>query len=336
VHDKLLRALIENPADAHSWTVFHDLLLARGDPRGQLAVASDPEALLRSLAPTWFGADARVEGQRVVVGGDPDDPLAQASSVALHFERGHVHRLQLNIINDSLDTDEHGPKWGRDWMPGLIQQVLEQPVGQLIQTIEICQRPDWSGDTCCAALLEVLMLGAPLAARTLTWGCDHDWEFAELPDCAPLLLAAPHLESVTLQGVSGLRSTLYHPRLHTLGLGAMEPESLEVFAGLELPSLEHLTLWLEFDDTREVDSEFECERLEPLLAATLPGLRTLALPGCPQVDAVVATLPHARWFSQLDTLTLIGAELSPASTKLLASASYAHIGVITQRHGKTS
>lgn len=304
MHDELLAAIVDDPTDEARWTVFVDWLIARGDPRGELAVVRDPEPLLRSLAPAWLGAHAepRVAGNRVVVGGASEQPFPSESWVGLEFERGHVRRLEIDIVNDPLV--DGGPQWGAGWIPALVRRLLTQPVGRLVQTIEIRQRPDWTGELRCDALLDALLAGAPLAARTLAWGYAHDWEFVELPDCTPLLLAAPQLEAVTLQGEGGLDLAVSHPRLRRLGVGAMQPDSLEVLAVHELPALEHLTVWLEFDDTREVDSGFNVERLTPLLAATLPRLRTLELPRCPQPDAVQAALRSAPWFGQLETLSL--------------------------------
>jgi hypothetical protein len=220
----------------------------------------------------------------------------------LEFERGHVRRLEIDIVHDALS--DGGPEWGAAWIPALVRRVLTQPIGQLIQTIEIRQRPDWSGELRCDALLDALVAGAPRALRSFAWGYADDWEFVELPDCGSLLRAAPRLESVTLQGEGGLGLALEHPRLSKLGIGAMQPDSLEGFAAHVLPALEHLTVWLEFDDTREVDSEFEVERLNPLLEARLPGLRTLELPRCPEPEEVREALREASWFAQLERVTL--------------------------------
>lgn len=303
MHDPLLAAILDDPSDDAHWAVFIDRLIARGDPRGELAVASDPEPLLRSLAPAWLGLEQpRVSGGRVIVGGDSEDPFPSESWVGLEFERGHVRRMEIDIVNDALA--DGGPEWGAAWIPALVGRILSQPVGQLIETIEIRQRPDWGGDLRCDALLDALVAAPPLALRSFAWGYADDWEFVELPDCAGLLRAALRLETVTLQGEGGLGVGLQHPRLRTLGIGATQPESLEGFAGHELPALEHLTVWLEFDDTREVDSEFELERLAPLIEASLPRLRTLALPRCPEAEKVREALREASWFAQLERLTL--------------------------------
>lgn len=308
MHDQLLLEIVEDPTDDARWDVFVDWLIARGDPRGELAVASDPAPLLRSLVPEWFGLgeglEVRVAGGRVVVGGDEQVNFPSQSWVAFEFERGHVRRLQMDVTYDSRESDEVGPRWGAEWIPALVQRVLSQPIGRLIQTVEIRQRPDWSGDLRCDALLDALISGGLPAARTLAWGSRDDWEFVELPDCAPLLLAAPRLESATLQGEGGLQSAVVHPRLRELGVGAMQPDSLVPFVNHDLRALEQLTVWLEFDDAREVDAQFEVERLSPLFEASLPSLRTLVFPRCPEPEAVRATLRDAPWFAQIETLTL--------------------------------
>lgn len=69
---------------------------ARGDPRGELPVASDPEPR------EWVGLEQlRVTGGRVSRG-DSDNPLPSDSWVGLKFERGHVRRLEIDIVNDVL------------------------------------------------------------------------------------------------------------------------------------------------------------------------------------------------------------------------------------------
>jgi hypothetical protein len=147
------------------------------------------------------------------------------------------------------------------------------------------------------AVVEELIAGADklTGLRALFLGdvvgeeCEISW--IEQCDLADLLGAYPNLETLVVRGANGLRfEGLRHDKLRKLVVqsGGLGPQTIADIVSAELPSLEHVELWL---GDENYGFESSVEELWPLWQLDkFEALSTLALRNCTIADEVAEAL----------------------------------------------
>lgn len=154
-------------------------------------------------------------------------------------------------------------------------------------------------------------------------------------DLSPLWGAYPSLEHFQVRGSDGLSlGTGFHlPMLKTLIVetGGMPKALLNEVLSAQLPSLEHLELWLG-DDCYGCD--LTVDDLRPLLSGKdYPKLKRLGLRNCHFADDIAKSLAKAPILSQLDVLDLsLGTLCDEGATALLESPSLGQLKRIDLHH----
>ncbi len=326
--NQLMMAVAANPADPDRWDALVEQLVLENAPRGRLARASDPAPLLRELGPLWTGQDGVVQGNQLALTPPRAEPSEDSHSAVLTFEQGHLHTLSVRLCVPQDQTEGEV-----SWLCDLLNRILTQPVGQLVQTIEVLQGSDYQGDFGAVpiAVYEAISNAAPVALRTLVLGHndllqdDEIYEgssFVEVPSPIELLQNAPNVQSLTLLGACeaiDLSGPL--AALRSLRLLSNSEEVVEAFEDCNLPELQHLTLWLvdPEDECPEVES---CDDLAPIWRANLPSLRSLVLHARDLEGDLVGALSESRWFTRLESIEVHG--LTTEKTEALVEAARPH------------
>lgn len=132
--------------------------------------------------------------------------------------------------------------------------------------------------------------------------CEASW--INLSDISPLFLAFPNLETLRVRGSEGLSlGRPVHQKLRHLALegGGLPDTLIREICSADLPSLEHLELWLGDDNYgRSVTKE----DLQPILDGKFPHLKYLGLRNDTEIDNVVGWLKDAKVLEMLETLDL--------------------------------
>ncbi|MFE7773642.1 STM4015 family protein [Streptomyces sp. NPDC057445] len=133
--------------------------------------------------------------------------------------------------------------------------------------------------------------------------CEVSW--INQGNMTPLLDAFPELVEFGVRGGSGLVfDAVRHEKLRTLRVetGGLPVQVVRGVAASELPSLEHLDLWL---GVSEYGGDAELTDLEPFLAGgRLPRLRHLALRNSEIQDEIASAVAGAPVVARLETLDL--------------------------------
>ncbi len=309
-HDALIARLRENPDDSDARAVLKDWLLAHEDPRGALWAARDADlpGLLETHAPDWFGRPVSIEGRgRVVVRENLDD--SWAPGITIDLERGHIDSL---IVETTWDGSREG--WGKEWMLPALERVLQKPVAQLVQRMELRATP--YSEFYYRGLVEAIASAGPLAIRELYAGDGDQVSWTNVPDLSALWKAAPWLERVHCEGSNITLGDCSHPRLKILKLesGGLPREPVRAIVNADLPALQDLELWFGDD---EYGAECTVDDLQPLLRKEMPALRRIGLVNCMFSDDLVPTLMHAAWLPQITELALHGSVLTDPGAQVL-------------------
>ncbi|TFI20508.1 leucine-rich repeat domain-containing protein [Streptomyces sp. 4R-3d] len=137
-------------------------------------------------------------------------------------------------------------------------------------------------------------------------------------DLAPLLAAFPGLRELAVRGGEGLDFPVSgHQNLRVLRVesGGLPPSAAEHIAAAQLPSLEHLELWL---GDENYGGGVTVEHLAPLLAGEgKPALRHLGLQNSFIQDELAAALAAAPVVPRLTSLSLAMGTLSDEGVEAL-------------------
>jgi hypothetical protein len=146
-------------------------------------------------------------------------------------------------------------------------------------------------------------------------------------DLSPLWDAYPDLEYLQIRGGEHLSlGEMALPKLHTLILetGGLPASVLHEVRAADLPSLEHLELWLGVDD---YGGDWTLEDLRPLLDGRLfPALRYLGLCDSEQQDEIAAAVCASPIMDRLRVLDLsMGTLTDEGGSALLACPAVRHL-----------
>ncbi|MGW7198556.1 STM4015 family protein [Streptomyces chryseus] len=156
----------------------------------------------------------------------------------------------------------------------------------------------------------------------------------EQSDVTGLLDAFPGLLEFGVRGGQGLRfPPVRHERLRSLVLesGGLPAEVVRGVTGSELPSLDHLDLWL---GVSEYGGDTEIADLAPLLSGTrFPGLRHLGLRNSEIQNEIAAAVASAPVVVRLDTLDLSNGTLGDeGAAALLEGQPLTHLEHLDLHH----
>ncbi|MBA3469194.1 MAG: STM4015 family protein [Herpetosiphonaceae bacterium] len=163
---------------------------------------------------------------------------------------------------------------------------------------------------------------------------EQEISWIQQSDVSPLFDAFPKLEHLCIRGANGLSlGALRHANLRSLVIqsgGLSRAVVAEVSAG-QLPSLEHLELWL---GDPNYGGDATVEDLAPLLAGGLfPKLRYLGLRDCAFADELAVAVATAPVLEQIKVLDLSLGVLSDAgAAALLASPAVAKLELLDLHH----
>ena len=140
-------------------------------------------------------------------------------------------------------------------------------------------------------------------------------------DLSPLLEAYPYLDRLTVRGGTGLSfGTLRHAALRELvcQAGGLPRSVVHEVASAELPSLEHLELWL---GTPNYEGDATVEDLAPFFSGEkFPKLRYLGLKNSEIQDEIAAVIALAPVTSKIEVLDLSMGTLGDEGAKALLAS----------------
>ncbi|HEY0605709.1 MAG TPA: STM4015 family protein [Herpetosiphonaceae bacterium] len=153
-------------------------------------------------------------------------------------------------------------------------------------------------------------------------------------DISPLFDAYPALEHLTVRGGNNLRlGRLRHDRLRSLILqsGGLPAGVVREVAAAELPSLEHLELWL---GVEEYGGTSTLADLQPILEGSrFPRLVTLGLRDSEQADEIAAAVATSPLLERIRVLDLsLGTLGDKGAAALLASPAVARLEKLDIHH----
>lgn len=156
---------------------------------------------------------------------------------------------------------------------------------------------------------------------------ESEISWIEQTDVSPLLNAYPELEHFGVRGGNGLSlGSVRHGRLKTLIVqtGGLDREVVRQVIGGELPSLEHIELWL---GTDEYGANTTIEDLAPIFSGDLfPNLKYLGLCDSEIADEIAMAVVNAPILKRIEVLDLSQGTLSDAgAAALLASPAVARL-----------
>jgi hypothetical protein len=162
--------------------------------------------------------------------------------------------------------------------------------------------------------------------------CEISW--IQNTDVSPIFDAYPALEHFGVRGANGLRlGALRHARLRSLIVqsGGLDAAITREVTAAELPSLDHLELWL---GTAEYGGTTTLDDLAPILSgARFPGLTYLGLRDSEIADQIAAAVATAPVLDHLRILDLsLGTLGDEGAAALLASPAVARLEKLDIHH----
>jgi hypothetical protein len=163
---------------------------------------------------------------------------------------------------------------------------------------------------------------------------EQEISWIQQSDVSPLFAAFPDLEHLCVRGGNGLSlGALRHARLRSLVIqsGGLSSDVVAEVADAELPSLEHLELWLGDDD---YGADTTAADLAPILAGDLfPKLSYLGLRDSDVADELAGAVAAAPLLEKIRILDLSLGNLSDAGVSaLLASPALAKLEFLDLHH----
>lgn len=231
--------------------------------------------------------------------------------------RGVAYRLSLSYEEEDA---------GATLVDKLAAFVADPAVGRVEALVIGSWNPGDSGASS-EAVVEALAAARDRLAglRHLFFGdiigeeCEISWLVQS--DLSPLLEAYPNLEHLSVRGGQGLSlGAPRHARLRELVLqaGGLPVSVVHEVAGADLPSLEHLELWL---GTPDYEGDASVEDLAPLLRGErFPRLKYLGLRNSVIADDIAAAAALAPVTGRLDVLDLSLGALGDAGAKALLTS----------------
>jgi hypothetical protein len=163
---------------------------------------------------------------------------------------------------------------------------------------------------------------------------EHEISWIEQSDVSPLFAAYPQLEHFRVRGGNGLRlGTLRHEHLKSLVVesGGLDASVVRDVTSSELPSLEHLELWL---GDENYGANAEIVDLAPLFTGKLfPNLSYLGLRDSELSDAIAVAVAHSPVLERLRVLDLsLGTLSDNGAAAFLASPAAARLELLDIHH----
>lgn len=163
---------------------------------------------------------------------------------------------------------------------------------------------------------------------------EHEISWIEHSDVSPLLAAYPNLEHFRVRGGNGLHlGTLRRERLKSLVIesGGLDASVVRDITSSELPSLEHLELWL---GDENYGATAEVVDLAPLFTGKLfPKLSYLGLRDSELSDAIATAVAHSPVLERLRVLDLsLGTLGDDGAAAFLSSPAAARLELLDIHH----
>jgi len=300
--DACLDALRATPGDAQRWAVFADLLLGRGEVRGQLIALA-------------LGGKARAERllrgkHRARLASPVFWDLLDEGVLLVEWAFGHVRAATLHFSNESR------------FDPADLEAVLASPLSCALEELSLSLPPD---ALVASRALEVLRKRRPTIHR-LELTADVT---ADALDVQGLLDALPSVSFAKLYGITAL-SGLSSPRLDSLVAWVSDWDGAPPcqLGRLDAPGLRHLELRVRAD-TQPALTRWLREDLKA------PSLRRLAVEAfvTSQLIEAIADAPFAATLERLRVLTV---DEASAQVLLTRTASFPKLRHLETRFFRTS
>jgi hypothetical protein len=339
-------ALARNTDAGDELLVLADILLAEGDPRGELIALQSP---LTPISGTW----ARLYPPRTIAPlGSLDGRLL--SEAARHAARHHDHFFgPLSVIAQKPGDRVDEVEWRRGFWRALhfapliavesarsrLAAALAHPSARFLRSLRIgtpirgavASIIERNMGPIAGDLTSLLPPALPSTIRELylgdfTFPGDNDLSWTEVGDLSNLPALA-HVETLTLQGAFMLGSPLDLPHLRSLEIITpwLSPVSLRALSASSLPALETLNVWI--GGASEGFAIVPTLLAELLSSPTLANLRHLGLRNCLLADELIPILAQSALLPHLHTLDLSLGALTPhgANQLLTHRAAFSHL-----------
>jgi len=281
---------LESPDSPDAWAVLADWLIARGDPRGEIASLQ----LAGKLAEANRILSANLGA---LCGGDRE-------CYALEYRHGFArHATLIQDPDDAFDDPQ------RTRLDAITREFLAAPMGRFVDSVRF-GLAGFSDDNDWAPTLRAVA-ESPQASRIRELrfdaytGSDCEISWAPFGDFTGLLAKLPALELLHLKsGAGGTLGDLELPALRTLirESGGLAANELEAICLARWPNLEHLEIWFGSSNYGAAGSLSAIRSI--LDARGLPKLGHLGIVNCEFVDDAVDALAHSQLLPQLHSLDL--------------------------------
>jgi uncharacterized protein (TIGR02996 family) len=293
---ELVAQIAASPDDDAPYAVLADALQQRGDPRGELIAV---QLALAGATGERACELRRRDGELVEAHPEWVATMADhAEHLVVRWQRGFV--AALRVVADDDGAGESA------WHAAMATPLVSDTLAEVRVSEHDGRAPPQS-------IIDAIAARPPRALRRL--GID-DLGWQAMHRTGPLALgalAALPLDELTVAGSAITLDWRAAPRLRALELRSPPFQLAQLAAVERWPELRALALWIA--DTREL--------ARVLTPARFPALRSLALVGTEDTDAVARQLAAAPIASQLARIDLRGGTLteSGAALQLLARAS---------------
>jgi hypothetical protein len=243
-------------------------------------------------------------------------------------------------ITLSYDETESGARWEEKF-----NALLAEPRSHEITALVVGVWGDLTGPLTSSlnAVKALAAAASKLASlRALFLGDiiseEHEISWIQQTNVSSLFVAYPHLEDFRVRGGNELRlGTIRHDHLKSLVVesGGLDVSVVRDITSSQLPSLEHLELWL---GDSEYGATAEIVDLEPFFTGKLfPKLSYLGLRDSQLSDPIAAAVAHSPVLERLRVLDLsLGTLTDDGAAAFLMSSAAARLELLDIHHNYCS
>lgn len=330
----LEQAIHADPNDLDAWAVYGDWLQEQGDPRGELiglevakargqklpGSGARREAILQENHDAWVGP--------VLAKTLADDEAKDEGILEVEWKFGFLSRVRITTTYDweGHSTVEH--------LKALLKLESAKFLGELVIGLT-----DLEGDTQFdTVILPLSKVGKLPALRRLTIGDfgqdEQEITWTTVGKIGRLWPVLPNLEYLRVRGGGIELGAVDHEKLKELVLetAGLPRSSVKSLAGVKMPSLERLEVWIGNEERSEEHGEHsQIEDWAPLLSGEgFPALKDLGLMNCDYQDAIAVAMCTAPIVKQLERLDMSMGTMGEIGARALLEhkAHFAHLHML--------
>lgn len=352
----LEKAILADPDNLDTWSVYADWLQAQNDPRGELAAVqlglakspkdktllSTEKKLLKDHADTLVGSFAGYlckSGKKDIPGITAKPPLEPdfrqyGEDNAPFFAQWRAGFItSITIAHPGMDWSPNDEADAGHDIPKLIADVFASPATKFLSGLRLGLPSDMDDGECEYGPVIKQLAKQDLSKLTTLYIGDVSREEMEVSwvnvgDLSKLYPKLTGLKHLTIRGSSGLKlGTIDLPELRDLTIitGGLSKKNVASIMTAKWPKLHGLELWF---GQKNYGGDVTLKDLKPLLdGKAFPKLTRLGLRNCEFADELAAALGTSKLLPQLKKLDLSKGTLTDAGVDAMirAKGAFAHL-----------